>query len=114
MDSRRGMGRRAEDAVAGMLAARGRVLARNWRPRGGGEVDIVAREGEDLLFVEVKARRLGRPRTLVTAKQRGRLLRSVDLWLARHPHEGPVLLMMGRVTLDFHGQVSSIAMVPLA
>jgi putative endonuclease len=33
------------------------VVARNWRPpQGGGEIDIVAWEGDWLVFVEVKAR----------------------------------------------------------
>jgi putative endonuclease len=33
------------------------VVARNWRPpQGGGELDLVAWEGETLVFVEVKSR----------------------------------------------------------
>jgi putative endonuclease len=33
------------------------VVARNWRPpQGGGELDLVAWQGETLVFVEVKAR----------------------------------------------------------
>jgi putative endonuclease len=36
------------------------VVARNWRPpQGGGEVDLVACEGDALVFVEVKARLSG-------------------------------------------------------
>jgi putative endonuclease len=36
------------------------VVARNWRPpQGGGEIDIVAWEGETLVFVEVKSRTSG-------------------------------------------------------
>jgi len=50
-----------------------RILARNWRTRMG-EVDIIAREGEILVFVEVKARSgngFGGPEAAVdSAKQR--------------------------------------------
>jgi putative endonuclease len=36
------------------------VVARNWRPpQGGGEIDLIAREGETLVFVEVKWRASG-------------------------------------------------------
>jgi putative endonuclease len=49
-------GRRAEDAAAAYLVSLGyRVLTRNLRGRGG-EIDIVAREDETYVFVEVKAR----------------------------------------------------------
>ena len=41
-----------------------RILHRNYRPHGGGEVDLVCRQGDTLIFVEVKTRRslaFGRP-----------------------------------------------------
>jgi len=51
------------------------VLARNYRPGGGeAEVDIVARDGDIIVFVEVKSRRsteFGAPdRAIDTTKQR--------------------------------------------
>jgi putative endonuclease len=51
-------GRHGEDLAHRFLRAKGFiVVARNWRPpQGGGEIDIVAREGEWLVFVEVKTR----------------------------------------------------------
>jgi putative endonuclease len=51
-------GRHGEDMAHRHLRARGFiVVARNWRPpQGGGEIDIVAWEGEWLVFVEVKTR----------------------------------------------------------
>lgn len=46
-----------ELAAASFLRAEGCViLRRNWRPVRGGELDIVCREGECLVFVEVKTR----------------------------------------------------------
>lgn len=45
-----------EDAAARYLATRGlRVVTRNWRLKLG-EIDIVAMEGETLVFVEVKTK----------------------------------------------------------
>jgi putative endonuclease len=52
------LGRRGEDQAHRYLRRRGfTVVARNWRPpQGGGEIDIIAWEGETLVFVEVKSR----------------------------------------------------------
>ena len=53
---RAGLGRRAEDLVAESLQARGAmVLLRNFRRRCG-ELDLVARDGRDLVIVEVRMR----------------------------------------------------------
>ena len=51
-------GRRAEDLAHRYLRGLGyRVVARNYRPRGGvGEIDLVCWERETLVFVEVKSR----------------------------------------------------------
>lgn len=56
MDPRQTRGRAAEDAAARLLARAGlRVVARNVRlPRG--EIDLVCREGDVWVFVEVKCR----------------------------------------------------------
>ena len=52
-------GRQGEDAAHRFLRDRGfRVVARNWRRRSGaGEVDLIAWDGDELVFVEVKTRR---------------------------------------------------------
>ena len=44
-----------ELAVRYLINKKYRILARNWRDRGG-ELDIVARDGGTLVFVEVKTR----------------------------------------------------------
>jgi putative endonuclease len=51
-------GRRGEDLAHRYLRRRGcTIVARNYRPReGGGEIDVVAWQGEILMFVEVKTR----------------------------------------------------------
>ena len=51
------LGRRGERAAVRLLRSKGcDILARDWK-RGAGELDIVARDGLMLVFVEVKSRR---------------------------------------------------------
>ena len=52
------LGQHGEDLAHRYLRRNGfTVVARNWRPpQGGGEIDIVAGEGDWLVFVEVKTR----------------------------------------------------------
>ncbi|WP_238357789.1 YraN family protein [Cohnella zeiphila] len=56
-DRRRATGRAAEEAAARYLGENGfRILERNWRCRTG-ELDLIALDGETLVFVEVRSRR---------------------------------------------------------
>jgi putative endonuclease len=81
------MGRRGEKVAAAWLRAQGcKILARNFKAPRGGEVDIVAREGKVLLFVEVKTRREGTPIRPYDAvgKDKQRLIeRGANAWLKR-------------------------------
>jgi len=65
--------------------ARGsKVLYRNFRARGGGEVDLVAREGEVLCFVEVKTRSSdarGRPSDAVGREKQRLIQKGAEEWL---------------------------------
>ncbi|MGQ0551171.1 MAG: YraN family protein [Armatimonadota bacterium] len=84
--SRRALGASGEHAAAEWLEVRGyTVLARNVRTRSG-EIDLVARQGSVVAFVEVKSRRtsrFGHPvEAIVTRKQR-RLVRQATLYLHR-------------------------------
>ncbi|MFZ4767245.1 MAG: YraN family protein [Roseimicrobium sp.] len=61
-----------------------KVLYRNFRAPGGGEVDIVARHGTILTFVEVKTRTSaawGRPADAVDAEKQALVLRGANAWL---------------------------------
>lgn len=75
-------GKAIEDHVAGYLAARGcTIIARRYRWRHG-EIDLVVRDGEELVFVEVRARRrrdYGTGAETVTARKQRRVVAS-----ARH------------------------------
>ena len=65
-------GQKAEAMAARFLKRRGyKIIARNHRTRSG-EIDIIAREGETLVFVEVKARtslRYGSAKAAVTPQK---------------------------------------------
>lgn len=59
LDEDKALGARGEDLAQRFLQRRGyTVVARNWRtPRGHREVDLIAWQGETIVFVEVKTRR---------------------------------------------------------
>jgi putative endonuclease len=62
-----------------------RILDRRYRAQGG-EVDIVARRGRTIIFVEVKARgELDDARAAITPQKQRRLSRAAAGWLASHP-----------------------------
>ena len=79
-------GRRAERFAVLALWLRGyRVLARNYAVSGG-EIDIVARRGDTVAFVEVKARPERDDALMaVTPAKRRRVERAASVWLARNP-----------------------------
>lgn len=86
------LGRRGEDAAARYLADRlgWVILDRNWR-HDGGELDIVARDGPDLVACEVKTRSTttyGTPVEAVTEIKAARLYRLAVAWLAAHDYAG--------------------------
>ena len=77
----------AEDAAAAWLESRGlTILERNFRSRFG-EIDIVARSGATLVFVEVRSRKsdvFGGAAASITASKQRRLLTTARHYLARH------------------------------
>ena len=61
-----------------------KVLHRNYRAPHGGEVDIVCRDGDTLVFVEVKTRqsdRLGAPGEAVTSTKQRLIAKGALAWL---------------------------------
>ena len=84
--ARNAAGARAEELAADYLVAHGlTIVTRNFRRRRG-EIDIVARDGETLVFVEVRLRRhasFGGAAESITAAKRARLVAAAGLYLAR-------------------------------
>ena len=88
-------GRDWEGRAAAYLSARGLdILARAYRCRLG-ELDLVCRDGDSLVIVEVRARRSSShgsaAETVAAAKQR-RILKATRHFLMRHPDwiEAPI------------------------
>ena len=97
-NTRRALGQQGEELAATYLVKLGYdIVARNWRTRSG-ELDIVARDGDWLVFVEVRARRigrtasaptLGRPEESVTPRKQLQLVAMADAYLFEMPWNGP-------------------------
>src|SRR5262244_1143330 len=85
-------GAAAEALAARFLQARGlSVVARNYRCRGG-EIDLVARDGPVLVFVEVRLRsgsEFGGAAASITASKRRRLAFAARHYLGRLKAEPP-------------------------
>ncbi len=86
--ARRALGARGEEAVAVWYVERGyEVLARNWRCRAG-ELDLVLRRGQTLVFCEVKTRSsdaFGAPVEAITRDKQRRLRHLATRWLEGAP-----------------------------
>jgi putative endonuclease len=80
------MGKSGEDLAAQELTRRGyAILARRYRTRHG-EIDIVARDGETTVFVEVKARataEFGTAAAAVTERKQRQLASMAAAYLSR-------------------------------
>ena len=85
--SRIALGKIGEDLACSELERRGyEVLERRYRRRGG-ELDIVARDGATVVFVEVKTREgrdFGEAVEAVTPRKRWRMTHLALDYLARH------------------------------
>jgi putative endonuclease len=86
--SRRTLGDLGESAAAGYLRRLGwEILGRKHRSPAG-EIDIVARDRESIVFVEVRTRAgdsFGTPEESITAAKAERMLRCAMLYISAHP-----------------------------
>lgn len=96
METPMDIGRRGEEIACEHLRRIGMlVLDRNWRPHGQnvrGELDIVARDGDDLVIVEVKTRRstaYGAPIEAVTSRKMKALRMLARAWLEQRSVHAP-------------------------
>ena len=80
--NRKGLGNRGEETAAAYLAQKGyAILERQYRTPAG-EIDLIARDGRTLVFIEVKTRssaRYGRPAAAVGREKQRRITRAA-MW----------------------------------
>ncbi len=83
---RQQLGQDGEDLAVAELRRRGyRILTRNYRCRYG-EIDIIAADGETVVFIEVKARRstgFGGPAAAVTTRKQRQIGRVAQYYLGQ-------------------------------
>ncbi len=116
-DARVSLGRQGEALAAAHLVTQGwEILARNWRTRAG-ELDIVARDGEWLVFVEVRTRRVGRrgaaptagtPEESVTPRKQLQLIAMSEAYLFEVPFAGPVRIDIVALELAADGAITRL------
>jgi putative endonuclease len=115
-DGRQSLGKLGEDLACAELARRGYViLERRYRTRYG-EIDIIARCGSSLVFVEVKTRdgnEFGGGEAAVTVCKQQRIVRmAIDFLARRSLQDQPCRFDV--VTIDFEGGRPKIEVYPHA
>jgi putative endonuclease len=100
------LGRWGEKIAAKHLRLCGyKILRKNFRAPGGGEVDLVCRHGKFLVFVEVKTRTsedFGRPIDAVNLKKQRLIIRGALKWLH----------LLDRPEISFRFDVVEVVMFP--
>src|SRR5579863_4831950 len=100
------LGRRGERAAEKYLKRNGyRIVARNFRAAGA-EIDLVAMDGEMLVFVEVKTRRsrdAGAPEEAVDERKQKQIRRAAEMFATRYRAED-VTMRFDIVAVDASGK----------
>lgn len=85
------LGREMEDRACGFLKSRGLGLVeRNYRTRRG-EIDLIMRDGQQLVFVEVRYRgnrRYGGALASVNTRKQARLIAAAEHYILAHNFRG--------------------------
>ena len=99
----------AETIVAGDYAQRGRPLAAaRWRGKGG-EIDLIVRDGDGLIFIEVKKSKThDQALRRVSRRQMDRLCRAASEYVAKEPLGQLTEMRFDVATVDQSGTVRII------
>lgn len=88
-----------------------RLLAQNYTTRHG-ELDLVMRDGDGIVFVEVRHRvnaGHGDAATSITRSKQTKLIRTAALWLAAHPQHAQRTCRFDVVSYDGPGEKATMA-----
>ena len=116
-DNRRKLGKWGEKVAVVHLEAKGyEILERNWRCSRG-EIDLIARAGQELVFVEVKTRRgrnLGTPEEGMTPHKARKLFEVAQIYLSDNDLEEDWRVDLVAVELDQGGKLLRCEHIPNA
>ncbi|NNF72690.1 MAG: hypothetical protein HKN02_10925 [Rhodobacteraceae bacterium] len=99
----------AEASVADHYRRKGYALAaERWRS-GAGEIDLILRDGAQVVFVEVKrAKSLAAAAERLQPRQIGRLFRAAEIWLGGEPGGADTDARFDVALVDNAGKLSVI------
>lgn len=104
----------AEDCVAAAYSARGTdLVARRWRGKAG-EIDLVGRDADGFVFIEVKkARTFAAAAERLSHRQLSRICRTAEEYLAADSAHGLAAMRIDLALVDDRGQVEILQNVSL-
>jgi len=109
---RQRLGRYGETLAARYLESKGFSLcARNWRCPAG-EIDLIARDGDCLVFVEVRTRRkqdFGTPEESITAAKQAHLIAVAQTYVQEQGWDGDWRIDVVAIELERDGRVRRLA-----
>ena len=112
--ARKRLGQRGEDLAVAHLEKRGYVVReRNWRCPAG-EMDIVAEDGDCLVFVEVRTRRgrkYGTPEESVTPAKQTKLVEVAQTYLQERDWEGDWRIDVVAVEMTTGGKLLRVELI---
>lgn len=103
------IGQKGEDIAAAFLEDKGYILLeRNHRHRRS-EIDIIAKDGDILVFVEVKSRSsdfYGKPESFVTARKEELMASASSAYMEKINHDWEIRFDF--ISILFHGELYEI------
>ena len=112
IDERRRLGQAGERLAEEQLVGGGyQILDRNWRDGRRGELDLIARDGDCLVIVEVRTRRgqrFGSAEESVTPRKQAQLQRLAEAYRAEAGWDGPLRIDVVAVSLSPQGELIEI------
>jgi putative endonuclease len=107
-DQRGALGRQGERLAADFLRGRGHIIVQQNYRKKYGEIDIITRDGDTLVFVEVKTRsseRYGGAAAAVTARKQRQITKAALEYMAGQPSQIAARFDVVCVTIDAVGQL---------